>query len=88
MLRLGYPTAPLVDLVDGSSPTALKLTKLRVSLWSRESLLMANNGPPDHVACTSALPLTADIVGGFRVERRIEIYRVNALGRDAVAENL
>jgi hypothetical protein len=30
-----------VDLVDGSPPTALKLTKLRVSLWSRESLLMA-----------------------------------------------
>ncbi len=27
-----------------------------------------------------------DILGGIRVERRIEIYQVNALGRDAIAE--
>ena len=49
---------------------------------------LANNGLPGHVACTSALPLTAAIISGFRVERRIEIDQVNALGRDAVAENL
>ena len=29
-----------------------------------------------------------DIIGSIRVERRIEIYQVNALGRDAIAENL
>ncbi len=49
---------------------------------------MANNGLPGHVAGTSALPPKADVVGGIRVERRIEINQVNALGRDAVAENL
>ncbi len=40
---------------------------------------------------TSALPATADIGPthrGIRVERRIEIDQVNALGRDAVAEGL
>ena len=29
-----------------------------------------------------------DVIGGIRAERRIEIYQGNALGRDAVAENL
>ena len=40
---------------------------------------------------TSALPPKADIgptYCGIRVERRIEIDQVNALGRDAVAESL
>ncbi len=36
----------------------------------------------------SAYPPTSDIVSGVRVEGRIEVDQVNALGRDAVAENL
>ncbi len=38
----------------------------------------------------SAYPPTSDIIGigGIRIERRIEIDQINALGRDAVAENL
>ncbi len=52
------------------------------------SLLLANNRLPGHVTGTPALPPKADVVGGFRVERRIEIDQVNALGRDAIAENL
>ncbi len=50
-------------------------------------LLVTSGGSATH-PITTALPLTADIIGGFRVERRIEIDQVNALGRDAVAENL
>ncbi len=53
-----------------------------------ELLLLATNGLPGHVASTSASPLTADVIGGFRVERRIELDQVNALVRDIVAENL
>ncbi len=45
---------------------------------------MATNGLPGHVASTSASPLTADIIGGVRVERRIEIDQVNVLGPDVV----
>ncbi len=31
-------------------------------------------------------PLIADVVGSIRVERRIEVDQVNALGRDALAD--
>ncbi len=40
-----------------------------------------------HASDHNRFPPIADIVGGIRVERRIEIDQVNALGRDAVAEN-
>ncbi len=53
-----------------------------------ELLLLATSGGSATYPITTALPLTADIIGGIRVERRIEIDQVNALGRDAIAENL
>ncbi len=41
-----------------------------------------------HASDHDRFPPIADVVGGIRVERRIEINQVNALGRDAIAENL
>ncbi len=49
---------------------------------------MATAGGSATHPITTAFPLIADVIGGIRVERRIEIDQVNALGRDAIAENL
>ncbi len=49
---------------------------------------MATSGGSATHPITIASPLIADVMGGIRVERRIEINQVNALGRDAIAEGL
>ncbi len=50
-------------------------------------VLATSNGSATH-PITTALPLTADVVSGIRVERRIEIDQANAIGRDTIAEIL
>ena len=60
-------------------------------VWDVECPLLAISRLYRLIRGTSALPATADIGPthrGIGVERRVEIDQVNALGLDAIAENL
>ncbi len=77
------------DAVDGSHHQH-RICPISTALEEREESACGYKQTSSRRKLRSAYPPTSDIIGlgDIRVERRIEIDQVNALGRDAVAENL
>ena len=76
-------------LMQWTAPaTGLAMCQSAAVLAECDGLVMTTSGGSATHPITTPFPQEADVVGCIRVERRIEVDQVNALGRDAIAENL